>query len=622
MKYLRSGIVCACVWSALLLIATMTSAQVSLAQSSPAVSWQVVVNNGFTVPGDVNNRLFNSYNQPSINVKGLVVFRGRSKGGESGTGEPAHGVYLRDMSVKLSPVTTLFDRNTVVPQPNSLGATFTEPPSFPRIDLNSSTVATRGSHQPVWEYEVGIDEETGLPLTTRAGTTGIYTDPFGPLISGANNLGATPNFGFFGVPGVHDGLGNPIKFDVFPGAPAVADKTTIVFKGNYTVTTSDGSTTSKTGVYYRKFSDSPIGPDPAFEHTGGSAPVVRIADTDTLIPGTNTKFGSTAPPSAVGNKAVFAGFDNEDAPTKGGIYLATLNDAKLTPLVKIGSPVPTEWGATFNRIGEGLSFDGRFVAFWGAWGSEVKNLVLQCPTDGNKNLIAFCKGLYGDGTTPGSVSAGFHTTVPVHQGIFVHDIISHLTWPVAKAPNNYSDFVYWNFSGKVPPPKGGSGGEGGEGEDSASVVTAAEGPGDSGGMDGETDGEPARWRSASFVAVSGLFDRFLFIPIVHTVFKARTGAVTEGAYVNPTDGIYHRPSPLSPISKLVETGMNGTIFDPAATYQPVDDLGNPDGPPQPLPVTTMGIEREGFRGDTIVLNIGMGNEESGWAGLYLTKIAK
>ena len=39
----------------------------------------------------------------------------------------------------------------------------------------------------------------------------------------------------------------------------------------------------------------------------------------------------------------------------------------------------------FNRLGEGVSFDGRFVAFWGAWGAETKTLVLQCPTEGNQD---------------------------------------------------------------------------------------------------------------------------------------------------------------------------------------------------------------------------------------------
>ncbi len=87
---------------------------------------------------------------------------------------------------------------------------------------------------------------------------------------------------------------------------------TIVFKGNYTAP--DGS--ARTGVYYRELENAPA---------GGTSPVVLIANsTDTVIPGTDTVFGSTAPPSAAGQRVVFAGFDNEDAPTLGGIYLAAL----------------------------------------------------------------------------------------------------------------------------------------------------------------------------------------------------------------------------------------------------------------------------------------------------------
>ncbi|HUX44898.1 MAG TPA: hypothetical protein VMV57_09120 [Terracidiphilus sp.] len=366
---------CACVSSALLLAPGSASAQVPLAQTLPVSSWQIVVNNGIPVPGDA--RKFNSYNQPSINVNGLVVFRGRSKGGESG--EPAHGVFLRDMSLG-TPITTFFDRTTPVPPPNNLSTpngegavTFTEPPSFPRIDMWSNTVASRGSHQPVWEYKIGSDPISGEDITTRAGTTGIYTNPFeNKLISGANNLGVVPEFDFFRVP---EETVTDVKFDVFPGAPAVADNHTIVFKGNYTASDPGDptKTVSRTGVYYRTLTNSPIG-DTGLQPAGGRGRVVLIANSTTLIPGTTTPFGSTAPLSAVGYAAVFAGFDNEDAPTKGGIYLAMLNSARqpppLTPLIQIGGAVPGEKrGVTFNKLGEGLSFDGRFVGFWGAWGS-------------------------------------------------------------------------------------------------------------------------------------------------------------------------------------------------------------------------------------------------------------
>ena len=518
------------------------SAQVTA--PSPIFNWQVVVNNGVVVPGDT--RKFNSYNQPSVNVDGLVVFRARSKGGVSG--QPAHGVYLRDMALKTD-VTRLFDRRSPVPAPNNLGVTFTEPPSFPRIDMWSATAASRGNHKPVWTYLLPDGTET------RAGTSGIYTNPFGALIPGASVLGVVPEFGFFAVPDI-DGL----RFDVFPGAPAVTDTNTIVFKGNYTQ-----SAVAHTGVYYRELADAPA---------GGAAPSVVIANTETLIPGSRTPFGSTAPPSAAGRRAVFAGFDNEEHPTKGGIYLAPLDggsNPRLTALVRIGGPVPGERkGVTFNRLGEGVSFDGRFVAFWGAWGNDVRSLTMFCGTEGNADRVAYCLQQH---------PAGFTTTVPVHQGIFVHDTRNGQTTAVAKTPK-FDDFLYWNFSGMVP------------------------GTGSS-----DDDGEPARWRNATFVAVSGLVDGKLTDATYHVVFKARRVAGVAGDSV---DGIYLAAGPgTRSFAVVCQTGMDGTLFDAAA----VDPLTL-----APLPVTAVGIERDGFRGRWLTINASMGTEDAGWAGIYLTGV--
>jgi hypothetical protein len=424
----------------------------------------------------------------------------------------------------------------------------------------------------VWSYTLPDGTES------RAGTTGIYTNPFGELITGANNLGAVPGFSFFAVPGTNP----PIKFDVFPGAPAVTNGATIVSKGNYTIPDPNdpNATLSETGVYYRVMTDAPIKLADGSELTpaGGINPVVVIADTNTLIPGTGIDFGSTAPPSAAAGKAVFTGLDNEDNPAAGGIYLASLTGSKppLNTLVRIGDRVPGErQGDTFNRLGEGLSYDGRFVAFWGAWGSETTTLILQCSNEGNQARLAYCEQQYPN---------GFTTTVPVNQGIFVKDTATGTISPVAKAPGDFSDFVYWNFSGAVP-----STGE------------------------AETD-EPARWRSAEFVAVSGLVDGSLKGATFHAAFKARTGQVVDGAYVNPIDGIYLRRGPgRSPVATVVQTGMPGTLIDSAAVDP---DTG------VPLPITDEGLEREGFRGNTLVLNVSMGTEEAGWAGIYLTTVAK
>lgn len=536
------------------------------------LAWSTVVNNGTLIPTDTCDpaapdpaacRTFNSYNPPSVNVDGLVAFRARSRGGQGG--EPVHGVYTRDMPDD-GPVRRILDRETVVPQPNELGATFAEPPSFPRIDAASDTVVTRGNHPPVWE-SVGVGGET----VERVGTSGIYTNPFGDVITGASKLGSIDAFSFFEVPGLP---GTP--FDVFPGAPSVADGTTLVFKGNFT----DEDLVARTGVYFRELDDAPIpGPDGALlEPAGGTNPIVRIADSrETLIPGTSTLFGSTAPPSAAGGRAVFSGFDDEEDPALGGIFLAPLDrpDPPLQTLVAIGDPVPGQPpSARFARLGEALSFDGRFVAFWGAWGDETRHLVLQCPTEGNAERIAFCLDQHPD---------GFGVEVPVNQGIFVHDTVLGRTRAIATTPRDFDDFLYWNFSGRVP------------------------------GTD--EDGELARWRSAAFVAVSGWSDGRPGRDVrVDTAFEARSGEVVDGAWVNPVDGIYLADAPGSGApAPLVETGMEGTRIDP--------DAVDPDTG-APLPITELGIERDGFRAGTIVINARMGTEESGWAGIYLTEVAR
>ncbi len=427
-----------------------------------------------------------------MNVNGLVVIRARSRGGEGGGGGgggggdetggghgPTHGIYTRDMAVGGSPIVSILDRTTEVPQPNNTlypptnpsRTTFVETPSFPRIDMGSDTIATRGNHQPVWtSYWPDESDET------RVGTTGIYTNPFGRLITGAAKLGAVPEFSFFEVPEIPG-----IPFDVFPGSPSVTQGDTIVFKGNYT----DAAGNARTGVYYRKLANG---------EAGGNSPVVLIANNmNTLIPGTNTVFGSTAPPSAAGKKIVFAGFDDENDPKLGGLYLAQMKSKqRLTPLVGIGGPVPGESAEyTFNGLGEGGAFDGRFVGFWGAWGEETKTVRLYCPTEGNRDRIAYCnrKLVCEDtGKTLGDPNSTCEGTdcyqdreVPVNQGIFVHDIDTGRTRMVAKTGAPFDEFLFWNYSGRTP-----CVGNSGHAEEGA-----------------EEDGEQVRWRSSAFIAVSG-----------------------------------------------------------------------------------------------------------------------
>jgi hypothetical protein len=226
-----------------------------------------------------------------LNALGLVVFRARSKGEG---GQPVHGIYTRNMLVRNSPVTKIFDRKSEVPQPNNNGAKSIEFPAFPRVDLLSSTLAARGNSQPVWTYTLPDGTES------KAGTAGVFVKKGNSYPTAITQLGNLEQFPQFQTPGA----ALETKFDQFPGSPAVSGNR-IVFKGNYSE-----ESLSKTGVYFRDISSS-----------GGAAPTRLIANTSTRIPnqprGENVTFGSTAPPSAALGFVVFAGFDNEDNPTRG-----------------------------------------------------------------------------------------------------------------------------------------------------------------------------------------------------------------------------------------------------------------------------------------------------------------
>ena len=535
--------------------------------------WIKVVNNNDRMPGAPGERTFNSYNQPSVNAHGLVVIRARSRGGPP-LGPATHGIYVRDMSVA-GPVVRILDGSTLVPDPNNLDSTFVETPSFPRIDMDSETIVTRGNHQPVWAYMEGGEE-------TRAGTTGIYANPFGPLRTGAAKLGDLSDFSFWEVPEFPG-----IRFEVFPGAPSVTRGNTIAFKGNYTV-----GDFEMTGVYFRELDEAP---------NGGDAPVVGIANSaNTLIPGTDTVFGSTAPPSAARGWLVFAGFDDEDAPTLGGIYLAPLrSEPPLTPLVSVGEPVPGESaGDTFTTFGEGLAFDGRHVGLWGAWGEETRTVRLHCPTEGNKDRIAYCNqslvcadtgevvgdpmSVCDDETDPEfGTSCYQEKQVPVRQGVFTHDVRRRRTQVVAKTGGRFDDFLFWNYSGRTPCAS--AGGHSTEG--------------------GEDDGEAVRWRSAAFVAVSSRNAE------AHAAFKARRGELVDGIWMDPVDGIYLADVPRrSPFVTVLDTTMDGRTLDREA--------------PPGSTIAELGLEREGLRAGWLVVNARMniegGTEEEGMAGVYVT----
>ena len=61
--------------------------------------------------------------------------------------------------------------------------------------------------------------------------------------------------------------------------------------------------------------------------------------------------------------------------------------------------------------------------------------------------------------------------------------------------------------------------------------------------------------------------------------------------------------------------MDGTVLDPDAVW---DDDEDPSTPDVPLPIASLALERDAFRGDWLAITASMGVEEAGWAGIYLT----
>ncbi|MDE2623849.1 MAG: hypothetical protein KGM40_00350 [Betaproteobacteria bacterium] len=528
-------------------------------------TWKMVSNNTVAIP-DSPDVLFFSYNQPSINNSGMVTFRGRARdssvgssggnSGSSGSSAVQSGIYAAQPCLTKFTLYTAADSNMVVPDPNTSGTVFTEFPSIPRIDMASGVLATRGMSQPLLT----------LPDGTKLGTSGVYVTLNSGLTTAIGLFGTVTDYAYMQVPNATSTT--PIRFDQFPGSPAVAGTggKYVLFKGNYTDADSTGAlTVSKTGVYYRDVS------------TPKSA-VAVIADTNMMIPGTSTAFGSTAPPSAAGNQVVFTGLDNEGAPTAGGIFLAPIaSKPALTALVKIGDPVPDSTGtaltdgSTFNQFGEGLSFDGRYVSFWGAWGTNgVRTRTLACPTDGNKDMIAACNAQSNAG--PGLTTV----TETVDQGIFVYDTQLGKLWmaarttppstPPSAAVGQFQNFIFWTFSGN---PK-------------------------------TVDGEPPRWRSSAFAAMDG--NRGV-------LFKGSVSNVA-GTSTTPGSGIYGSQlltgqAGMGPVFKVLAEGDDMATVDPSA--------------PAASAITSLGIERESLRSGWFSLTVSSLNAASeSWAGVYAT----
>lgn len=508
--------------------------------------WKTVANNNTAIPNDPSYFFF-SYNQPSINKSGMVTFRARSKENvsqNSGVQQNnntvvVHGVYAVQPCKINQRVYRVADSNMIVPVPNTQNALFTEFPSIPRIDGNSGIIGTRGMSQSLYI----------LPDGTKIGNSGVYTTLSTGLATAIGQFASIVDYSYMKVPNTTSSI--PISFDQFPGSPTVTNNT-IVFKGNYTDIDTTGANISKTGVYFRNLNQP-------------NSIVEVIADTNMFIPNTSQKFGSTAPPSSALGKVVFLGVDNEISPTVGGIYISNIgSNTSLSSLIKIGDSVPDQAGnpishLTFTQFGEALGFDGRYVSFWGAWGSQQKEVLLECPVDGNKDLIQLCIN--------NSINNVTTILEPANQGIFVYDTQRNKAWMVATTDTTqngqFSDFLYWTFSGDP----------------------------------NVNDGEAPRWRASIFTSVDG--DRGV-------IFKG--SLLSTSTVTAPSSGLYgtkFNPNDTNTLFKLMVVGDDMSSIDSTA--------------PAGSTITSIGIERESLRYGWLVVTVSSNNSSNeSWAGIYAT----
>jgi hypothetical protein len=138
------------------------------------------------------------------------------------------------------------------------------------------------------------------------------------------------------------------------------------------------------------------------------------------------------------------------------------------------------------------------------------------------------------------------------------------------------------------------------------------GKGHGGEEDPEETLELARWRSTSFGAVSGSG------ALGMTVIKARFDDNNDG--LENEQALLLRdvkPSGIGSLVPLLRTGDLGALVDPEA--------------PAGAVISALGIERDGFRGNWLAINVSMlvpsaevtaaadggeSEEETGWAGIY------
>ena len=472
-----------------------------------ALTWETAANGSRVLPGTTTP--FATFGPPTVNASGLTAFRGVSAVSVSdGTGESSTttGIYTVDLA-NGGTLEKVADIATVVPDPNTQTygqslAKFGGFPSPPLVSPDSRFVGFNATHPPVVLLADG-----------KGGGFGLYSNLGGSLNTGVGAFVATSTatYPYFQVPKMATGT----AFGAFPASPTPVGGNTLVFKGDYLNGTAVGM-----GLYYR---------DVVSEN--GQSPVSLIAATSvTAIPNSTRKFGYLGIPGTAASTVVFVGYDRKDAATMGGIYSAPIaSEPQITALVNLGMQVPGEdTGVVFTGFADNLSFDGRFVGFWGSWGSATTTRTLSCSDVPDAALAAVCSStVYPTGSTT--------VEVPVHQGFFLYDTTQQTLAAVAKTGSDFRDFASYTFVGVLP-------------EEGPSTEVGSGSTG--GGGETEVPLEPQGFVLSPRIAVAGQSGTSW-----QAAFMANTGGV-NGIYIATSSG---QDSPA--IATALDTTMVGTDVD-------------------------------------------------------------
>lgn len=520
------------------------------------LSWNVMANGTKVLPATTTP--FANFSMASVNSSGLAAFRGQSVVTTSdGTGETSSttGIYTADLA-NGGTIARVADISMTVPEPNELTygqtlAKFGGFPSYPNVDASNPFVAFNATHPPVVSLVDG-----------KGGSFGLYSNPDGVVATGVGAFVTTLNdvYDYFQVPELPG-----IPFGAFPYSPSAVGGDTLVFKGDYL-----NGTAVAMGIYYRDVSSS-------------SAAVTRIASTfDSKIPGSTRTFAYFGAPTAVGNDVVFVGYDKKTAPTMGGIMMAPVSALPtITSLVKIGDLVPGSTTDTFTQFADPVAFDGRYVVFWGAWGTDMISKTLSCSDIQDPAMSSFCSTtVYPTGSTT--------VQVPAHQGIFLYDTQAEGA-PIALAVtgSGFNNFAYYTFVGSLPeegaPTDVGGGGQGGGGGETETEVPL-EAPG---------------FVLTPNVAVAGQSGSNYT-----AVFKGNTGSV-DGIYMATGSGLEAAPA----LTTVLDTTMAGSKVDYNA--------------PDTTQIKSLDLEHVGMSGTWLTIGSSLYDSatQSTLPGLYYTTLA-